>query len=151
MENQMQNESIDSGIYSNMELTPQAIASMDETRKWTMFLSILGFVFIGFLVLAMIGSLFMTSMIPVPGMGTGPIMAFAFLLVIAIYFFPIYFLYQFSSYAKRAIATKSPADLEQAMGYLRNHYRYIGILVIIVIALYIVIFLFGILATAFFR
>lgn len=150
MENQMQNESIDSGIYSNMELTSQAIASLNETRKWTMFLSILGFVFIGLLVLVMIGSLFMTSLIPIPGFGAGPVMAFGFLIVIAIYFFPIYFLFQFSSFAKKAIATKNPSDLEQAMGYLRSHYRFMGILTIVLLAIYIIIFLFAGLAAAFF-
>ena len=100
MENQMQNESIDSGIYSNMELTSQAIASLNETRKWTMFLSILSFIFLGFFLLIMIVSLFMTSLIPVPGAQVGPIMILPFLIIIAIYFFPIFFLFQFSVFSK---------------------------------------------------
>ncbi|HEX2936391.1 MAG TPA: hypothetical protein VHO72_13640 [Bacteroidales bacterium] len=150
MENQMQHESIDSGIYSNMELTPQAIASLNETRKWTMFFSILGFIFVGFFVLGMIASLFMTSLIPVPGAQVGPIMVLPFLIIIAIYFFPIYYLFQFSALSKKAIATKNPTDLEQAMGYLRNYYRFIGILTIIILSLCVIIFLFAGLATAFF-
>lgn len=153
MENQMQGESIDSGIYANLELTPQAILSLNETRKWTMFLSILGFVFIGFLVLGMIGMLFVGSMIPMPvgGFSPGPLMAFMFLIIIAIYFFPVYFLFQFSAYSKKAITGKSTADLEKAMGFLRSHYRYMGILTIIILAIYVIIFLFAGLATAFFR
>lgn len=149
----MQNESIDSGIYSNMELTAQAITSLNETRKWATFLSILGFISIGFMILGMVAMLFVGNLIPMPmgSMGAGPIMAISFLIVIAIMFFPVYFLFQFASYAKKAIATRNQGDLETSMGYLRNHYRFMGILAIIFISIYILIFVFAGLAAAFFR
>jgi hypothetical protein len=152
MDNELQKESLDSENYSGMELSRQAIESLAETRKWAAFVSIVGFVFLAILVLIMIASLFMTSLLPYSmGMVTGPFIAIMFLIIIAIYFFPIYFLYQFSAYSKKAIHGKSVEDMDKAMYYLKLHYRYMGILMIVILAIYLLIFIFGGLATLFFR
>jgi hypothetical protein len=127
-----------------IELTAQSVIYLNDTRKWTMFFSILGFIF---LALLLIGAIFMTSMfgaiaggnLPFPGNG---IMMGAFYLVLGVlYFFPILYLYKFSKYSKNAIYNEDSEQLSVAFRYLKLHYKFIGILSIGILLLYVLIFL----------
>jgi hypothetical protein len=119
----------------NLELDSNALNYLKETRKWSMFLSILGFVFVGLMFL-----------IAVIIMGTGnslspglhAVTIILLLLMCGIYFFPIYFLYQFSAYSKLAINREDPTLLAKALMYLKMHYQFMGILAIIVAIIYII-------------
>ncbi|CAD7812481.1 hypothetical protein CHRY9390_02519 [Chryseobacterium aquaeductus] len=118
---------------------------LKETAKWTAFLAILGYIGIGFMVLA---ALFMMSfgasmssyktMMP---MGGGAFLAIFYLVFAALYFIPINYLYKFSSNMKLAIQTNNQANLTKSFEYLKSHYKFIGILTIIVFSIYILIFL----------
>jgi hypothetical protein len=55
-----------------------------------------------------------------------------------IYFFPIYYLWRFSQYSRQAIESYDTEDLAIALRYLRLHYTFMGILVIIAFVFYIV-------------
>jgi hypothetical protein len=140
-----------------LELTNQAIAFLEEIRKWTMFLSILGFVGIGFLVL---GGLFMGTFMStmsnafgdqIPGglpMGGGFI-AFIYLLLALLYFFPVFYLYKFSNYTKKALDSRDTEMLTNAFSNLKSHYKFLGIVAIIIIGLYLLMFVFILLGGAF--
>jgi hypothetical protein len=83
------------------------------------------------------------------GRGAGVSTGAAFLLMVVmgvIYFFPIYYLYQFSSYSKRAGDGSDSGLLTTAFMYLKKHYRYMGILFIVVIGVYIMIILVALLS-----
>lgn len=115
-----------------------AITHLSETRKWTMFLSILGFVFLALMLLVVLFFIFAgreltQSHIPMIAM-------FPMLLLGVVYFFPIYYLFQFSRYSKLAIKTMDTTSMSLAMKYLKLHYRFIGILAIIVAGLYLIFF-----------
>jgi hypothetical protein len=133
--------------YQNLQLDDESIAYLNETRKWSMFLSILGFVFIGLLlvvglVVISIGSSFSSGM----GAAYGGIMFIVYLIFGIIYFFPIYYLFMFSKNMKLAITDKDSMSLTVAHRYLKSHYKFMGILAIVVISLYLIIIL-GALAT----
>jgi len=70
---------------------------------------------------------------------------FIFLVMAAIYFFPIYFLYQFAGKMKQSIDAKDSMTLEEATSFLRRHYQFIGILAIVVLSFYVL----GIVASIF--
>lgn len=112
-----------------------------EAARWARFLAILGFVFLG---LGVITSLFMLA-----GAGTGIAMSGGgflpgqglmlgvfYLVILAIYFFPIYFLYQFGTNTRRALDDNNQPALTEALRFLRSHYRFLGIAAIVVLALY---------------
>lgn len=66
--------------------------------------------------------------------------------MILIYGIPIYYLYQFGKHSKIAINNFDSEAISLAFKYLKLHYRFMGILVIVVVALYfvaIIVFLMG--------
>jgi hypothetical protein len=131
------------------ELDNDAVNHLAETRKWTKFISVLGFVFMGLmfivvLILALIGGSNING-------GFSALTLLPLLLVCSIYFFPIYYLFQFSSYSGQALNTKDNGLLSKALRYLKMHYRFMGILVIIMVSLYTMVILIMIVTGSFFN
>jgi len=112
-----------------------------EAAKWTTFLAILGYIGISLMVIA---ALFMmtlgasmstgNSMMP---FGGGIVFSLVYLVFAALYFIPINYLYRFGSNMKSALRSNNQTELTKAFEYLKSHYKFIGILTIIVFALYI--------------
>ena len=125
---------------NEMVLDKKSLTYLTETRKWTMFLAILGFIFIGLLA---IGAL----IVGLVGAGFGGLMGGSEILIIllvyivigVLYFFPIYYLLKFSVNMKKAIEQAEQKDLTVAFEYLKSHYKFIGILTIVVLALYVLV------------
>ena len=106
-----------------------------ESRKWAMFFAVLGFIYLGFLVLTVVG---MSSM------GNGGVFAGVFMLLIAgsIIFVPTWLIFQFSQNLKQGLATESTPALGLSFRSLRRLYQFAGILMIIILAFYGIMFLF---------
>ncbi len=127
-----------------MELSAQSVIYLNDTRKWTLFFSILGFIFMGIMILGVIFMLtIFGSMSPMasPASGMGVMLAFFYLALGALYFFPIYYLFKFSTHSKNAIYSENSEQIELAFKFLRLHYKFIGILTIIILAIYVLIFI----------
>ncbi|WP_394776449.1 DUF5362 family protein [Flavobacterium sp.] len=137
-----------------LQLNESAKGFLRETAKWAYFLSIVGFIGIGLL---MIGAVFagaflatMGSVIPGAGaMGSsfGAIMGVFYFILAAIYFFPVYYLFKFASNAKKAFRDNDTEALTNSLEYLKSHYKFIGIFMIAILVLYGLIFVFAILGS----
>lgn len=130
-----------------MKLSESAKDFLKETAKWAYFLSILGYIGIGFIIFAALfaGTLFsaMGKMNPAMGsMGSsfGVVMAFVYFLIAVLYFFPVYYLNKFASNAKAAFKNNDSETLTASLGYLKSHYKYIGIMTLVVFSLYLLMF-----------
>lgn len=130
-----------------MKLNESAKDFLKETAKWACFLSILGYIGIGFIILAALfaGTLFsaMGKMNPAMGMmgsSFGMAMAVVYLLIAALYFFPVYYLNKFASNAKAALNTNDSETLTTSFRYLKSHYKFIGIMTLVVFSLYLLMF-----------
>lgn len=130
-----------------MKLNESAKDFLKETAKWAYFLSILGYIGIGFIILAALfaGTLFsaMGKMNPAMGMmgsSFGMAMAVVYLLIAALYFFPVYYLNKFASNAKAALNTNDSETLTTSFRYLKSHYKFIGIMTLVVFSLYLLMF-----------
>ena len=120
-------------------LTQEAVKHLDQTRKWTMFLSVLGFIFLGILILAGIFmSLSMSMLDSASAMGpvSGIFIAIIFIIIAVICFFPYLFLYRFSVHAKSSLAQSDARDLTYALKNLSSYYTFIGVLTVIVLGIY---------------
>jgi hypothetical protein len=53
-----------------------------------------------------------------------------------IYFFPVYYLLQFSNKMKKALVDKNEDTLAKAFEMLKSHYKFIGVFTIITLSLY---------------
>ncbi|WP_294214977.1 DUF5362 family protein [uncultured Chryseobacterium sp.] len=118
-----------------------------EAAKWTTFLAILGYIGIGFMILAAVFMMFvgasMSSYNSVMPMGGGLVFSLVYLVIAALYFIPVNYLYRFGSHMKTAVNSNNQASLTQAFEYLKSHYKFIGILTIIMVGLYILAIIAG--------
>jgi hypothetical protein len=123
-----------------IEIDHEIISNLNSTRKWTMFLAILGFIFLGFIIVfGLIAGTFLSTFksnevnLGIPE----SLMIILFIVIAAIYFFPVYFLFQFSRHTSKAVETLDKQDLNRAVKNLKAYFTYIGIMAIVVISIYI--------------
>jgi hypothetical protein len=130
-----------------LTITTASKIFLRETAKWSYFLAIIGFILISLmLILAIFATtIFEMAMKMQPGIpeSLGLIMTFTYLLLAIIYFFPVYYLLQFSNKMKKALSTKNDETLAKAFEMLKSHYKFIGVFTIITISLYILFFIFA--------
>lgn len=139
-----------SDIFS-MEVDDVAKSSFLEMARWTKFLAILGFIFLG---LMLIGCVFFgvaVSNMPIYGSMLGGsnatgIMIVYFVIIAGINFYPIYALLKYSTSIRTALAANDKTKFNEAIGYLKSMFKYIGILMIIILAIYGLIFIIALLA-----
>lgn len=139
-----------------MQLNETAKSFIKEIAKWAYFLSIVGYVGVGLLVLV---ALFFGSVIAGAGamsgggMGAlgamgGTFVTVLYLIIALIYFFPIYYLNKFASNAKQAFRTDDTESLTKSFEYLKSHYKFMGIFTIVFISFYVLIFVFAMIGAA---
>lgn len=143
----MENNYYQTETNRNLEVTHQIKDFLLETAKWAKLLAIVGFVSLGLMVLmglfmgTIMGSL--AAMSPeaaaMSGM-TGGLGLIFYILIAILYFFPIKYLYDFSTKVKKAIQITDQNLFTEAMMKLKSHYKFIGILMLIMIILYVGIF-----------
>jgi len=137
-------------------LDATAQAHLLETVRWTKFLAIVGFIFMGLFLLIIIVMIAAGPMIshytenmgqPVnrnPFGALGMIgLGIIYLVILCIYFYPVYALMKFSSCIKKGIRNRDQHYLNIGFRYQKNMYLYIGILTILTLASYLIFFLLG--------
>lgn len=130
----------------NLLLTDEAVDALKISSKWTLFLSILGFIGIAFLLLfgiytsTIVSS--MSAMMPEAGMmgGFTSYISLIYIVLAVVYFIPIYYIFQYSNKMKNAISTQNSILLSEALIALKSHHKALGIIAIVVISLYIIMF-----------
>ena len=139
----MENENIiDAGAnYQSNQLTVSPLASgyLNETGKWSKFLAVIGFCFIGLIVVIGLfaGTIFGAVGAALPY--SGFMISVIYIVMGLLYFFPVYYLFKFSAEIRTALISKNAKDLESALENLKSHYKYIGIMMIIVLSIYVLI------------
>lgn len=133
-------------------LDETAIEHLRIARKWSNFLSILAIVIIGIMLIAMAGILIMASRFRQDELMkfTALVQMLPLALMLLIYGVPIYYLYQFGKHSRIAIINYDSEAISLAFKYLKLHYRFMGILVIVVLALYIIAIVVMLMAFPFF-
>ncbi|QBZ98351.1 DUF5362 family protein [Flavobacterium sangjuense] len=130
-----------------LSLNDLAVEALRESAKWCTFLAIVGFIFIALMVVM---GVFMTvAMTAIPSdpyggaMGANPILAMKeyfgafYILMALLYFFPVYYLYKYANGTKRALESSNSDVLSDALVNLKSHHKFLGIMTIIMISLYI--------------
>jgi hypothetical protein len=128
-----------------LTLTSASKSFLKETVKWARFLSIIGFILIVLMLLfaAFSSTIFNMAAKVQPGIpeSLGLLLAITYLVLSIIYFFPVYYLLQFSRKMKKALATKNDETLASAFKMLKYHYKFIGVFTIITLSLYALLFI----------
>ena len=119
-------------------MTKDTLGSLDRIIYWAKFLSILGFIGVAFMLIvalsiALVGNSIMGS--EVAGISV------VYLVFAAIYFMPMYYLFKFATHARQGLTHKSQYETDQGLIYLAAHYKFIGIMAIVLLSLYVLIFI----------
>lgn len=133
---------------SEIKLSPLALKYLNTTRKWTYFLSILGFIFCG--LIALFALFFSTALAsirdyssefasssPIPVGATGFISVF-YLLIAVICFILYLYLYRFSVRLKSALNNSDGILLEAGLKHFKSYWQLTGILTIVVLGFYFI-------------
>ncbi len=122
-----------------LSLNHEALKALSETRKWTNFFSILGIIgIVLFLIAAVIMAVVLPSLNEEAGQDYSPVfIGLLYLIIGTLYLLPIIYLFRFGSMMRKAISESSDQLMGVAFKYLNLHFRTIGIITIVFIALYI--------------
>jgi energy-coupling factor transporter transmembrane protein EcfT len=125
-----------------IEIEQETLKHLNTTRKWAMFLAIIGFIILGLIVIVgLIAGTFLTAFNS-GGKDLGipeSLMFVPILLLAVIYFFPVLFLFRFSKHTSHAVHTLDKLEFHKAIKNLKSCFVYIGVLIIIILSLYIVV------------
>ncbi|MGC6285364.1 MAG: hypothetical protein ACON4X_06880 [Polaribacter sp.] len=133
-----------------LKLNADSRSFLKEITGWTCFLSIIGFIFVGLLVLiavfaSSIYNMAMAQLSQESPFDVGLFMTEVYLIVALIYFLPILFLFKFSKRLKSALKSKDDVELTSALEMLKSHYKFVGVFTIIVLSLYALAIIAGLL------
>lgn len=134
-------------VFESNGLDERSRAYLLETTRWTKFLSILGFIGVGLMILGLFAMMLMGSALTAfgGGMAAFGMIGFTifFVLVIALYVYPIYALWKFTTNMKSGLNSNNQELITEGFRYQKNMYRYMGILAIIFMSFYLLGIIFG--------
>jgi len=135
------------GGASPAEVAPSIVELLRQTKPWVRLLAVLGFIGIGLMVLASFAMLALGSSmgggLPA-GFGIG--MMLAYLLMAGVQLPAVIFLNRYASRISSLVGSNAPGDLESALSAQKSFWRYIGILTLILLCIYALIFVVMIIA-----
>ena len=115
------------------QVSSLVIEKLAGTQGWVRFFSVLGFIVFGLMMVVAVGALFLGS--------TGALISLIYIVMGALYFFPTLKLSQYASRIARLRVTKSEVDLSAALEAQRSFWAFVGIVTLVVLCIYLVIFL----------
>ena len=131
---------------TSLTVTESMKVDLLSAAKWTKFLCIVGCVGVGLCLI--IGFLMMfVGSVASKFMGDnsefiGPVMGILYLIIAALYIYPLIKGFQFANGTKAACLSNDQAQLARGFAGLNSLLRFMGILTIIVIAIYAIILVF---------
>ena len=141
----MENETPNSSnlIDSNLVITNEVKVYLATAGKWSFFLSIVGFIYIAFIIIA---GIFMLALTPMMSEYQNPALPISmttvgilYFIIGIVYIFPMYYTFRFGEKVKIAVQENNQAELDESFRNLKRLFKFLGILTIITIALMIVL------------
>jgi Family of unknown function (DUF5362) len=143
-------ENVNSNLFE-LQIDHQSSAYLSETAKWTKFLSILGFIFCGLIVIIAIffGSYISSTFSKYETAGArsaGSVVIFVYVLIALIYFFPCLYLFNFSNKMQIGLKNNDQEQLNLSFKNLRSCFKFLGILTIVILGFYLLVLIFALFA-----
>ncbi|HEY5463891.1 MAG TPA: hypothetical protein VIJ95_11595 [Hanamia sp.] len=157
-------------LSNDLQVFPVSQNFLREVAKWGKFLSIIGFIFCGFLAIAafFVSAIYVWLLAIVaffaPGISSklnaicdyssslirdlGTTFTVIYLGLAALLFFPCYFLNKFSIKMRMALDSVSHVNFEDSLKNLKSLLKFYGIFTIIVLSFYVLVFILGMLGIA---
>ncbi|MEO1513900.1 MAG: hypothetical protein AAFV95_02770 [Bacteroidota bacterium] len=142
------NQTLDTDFSTGLYISSASRNFLKEASGWAKFLSIIGFILVGLMVIAGISMMSIMSMMgelagdeaafSPYGNSFGLIAGGFYFLIALLYFFPVMYLFRFSSRIQMALRHDNQEWLDSSFEYLKSHYKFLGIGVIALFAIYVI-------------
>jgi uncharacterized membrane protein len=143
-------------LNNDLQVSAPAQNFLSECAKWGKFLAIIGFVLCGIMaVLAFFIPTFIMNIPPyntlAPGLSSGLAagMTIMYILFALLFFFPCLYLYKFSVKMKSSLAETSQENFDESLQNLKSMFKFYGIVTIVMLSIYALIFLIAMIGVAF--
>ncbi len=147
------NDLLDMGLSANSpKLSIADKAYMQVAAKWAKFLAIVYFIFEGLMVLvafaliaggSALGAMFAGTGYGVLGAGFGAAIGLIYLIFIALAFFPTLYLYRFAARTQDALRSSNDDQLTDAFKNLSAMFKFMGIMMAVILGFYALAIVFG--------
>lgn len=131
-----------------IQIDDTARAHLLELSRWGKFMAIVVFIMMGLLIL--FGVILAASLTSLsngfggnPNGFSGSLLVLLFVFAAGVYFYPAFALYKYAVLAKKALPAEDQLMFNTALAYLKNAFKYIGVLMLILICIYVLTFIFG--------
>lgn len=147
-------------LTNDLTVTTISRGFLTETAKWTKFLAIMGFIGCGFMAIAAFAVPFLMSIMPGNEMmplggamlkGMGAMLTVIYLGFAVLLLMPCLYLYRFSSKMKSALLQTDANVLDSSFGNLKSFFKFYGIMTIILLSFYGLIFIIAIIGGTLFK
>ncbi len=91
--------------------------------------------------------MFMPSPTGMSGFGFGPMIGILYIILSGLYLAPAFFLHQYASSIRDVLKGGGDVAMEAALGSQKSFWRFVGILTLVMICIYALVFVFAILGT----
>jgi hypothetical protein len=137
----------------DLQVDQHSSAFLKEAARWGKFLSIVGFIFCGIILLvALFAGSYLAGTLGRAtgehGMVGGAFISAIYIGVALLYFFPCLYLYNFSSKMQVALRSNDQQMLNASLKNLKSCFKFLGILTIITISVYVLAIFVGIFSAA---
>lgn len=131
-----------------LQIDQQSIGYLSETARWAKFLSIVGFVVCGLMiVVALFAGTVMTTLSRfgrsddtalqgITGV-SGAFVSLIYIIIALLYFFPCLYLFNFSGKMQTALHNNDQTSLNASFSHLKSCFKFVGILTIVVLSFYL--------------
>ncbi len=135
-----------------LEVDETTKSTLMEMGRWTKFLAILGFVMLGLMVaagviLGVVMSRYSSMATAIPYIGTAGLVLI-YVVFAGLYFYPTFALYKYSTCMKQALNSNNKLSFNKALVYLKNMFKFFGIMMIVLLCLYGLIIISSIISAA---
>ncbi|MBK8884379.1 MAG: hypothetical protein IPN67_19095 [Bacteroidales bacterium] len=137
MENTENAQQVDNLISINPEIRDYLL----EISKWGKFLAIVGYIGMGLLLLIGLGIMIGGSVISSISEVDFPlgILGFLYVLLAALYFLPVNYLYKFSYQIKQGFGSDNQQSVTAGFANLKSLFKFMGIFTIVILSIYALI------------
>ena len=130
-----------------MTVTESMQSDLLCAAKWAKFLCIVGCVGVAIMLIASLGMIVIGGLLTkvFPNMPFGPALGFLYLIIAALYIYPLMKGFQFANATKAACLYNDQYQLARGVTGLKDVIKFTGILTIVVLSIYAIILIFGVL------
>jgi len=140
---------------NDLQLSNAAQNFLSESARWARFLAIIGFIFCGFMaVIAFFIPAVIVNLPPYNRMpagfssGVAAGITILYLLLALLLFFPCLYLYKFSIKMQVSLNTVSQETFDESLKNLKSMFKFYGILTIVMLSVYALIFVIAMIVAA---